>query len=91
MTQERDRFAKHLKLDRKTVQVWFQNRRAKLKRDQKIGQEGGGHGAASDTGGRVRGERKRAEQEDETDEIYDDGDEVEGHDGFEDGLVTSFR
>ncbi|KAG0205798.1 hypothetical protein BGX28_002669 [Mortierella sp. GBA30] len=31
--QERDRIAKHLSLDRKTIQVWFQNKRAKVKRD----------------------------------------------------------
>ncbi|KAG0241033.1 hypothetical protein BGX31_001493 [Mortierella sp. GBA43] len=37
--QEREGFAKHLNLDRRTIQVWFQNRRAKLKRDGRIEDE----------------------------------------------------
>ncbi|KAG0368907.1 hypothetical protein BGZ54_000828 [Gamsiella multidivaricata] len=33
--QEREVFARHLSLDKKTIQVWFQNRRAKLKREER--------------------------------------------------------
>lgn len=34
-TQKLEGFAKHLKLRRKTLQFWFQNRRAKVRRDQR--------------------------------------------------------
>ncbi|KAG0072671.1 hypothetical protein BGZ89_004257 [Linnemannia elongata] len=71
--QERDSFARHLKLDRRTIQVWFQNRRAKLKRDER-----GGCRQNVSTGGSGGGAGG-----DDDDEGEDDGDFGDGTDGVQ--------
>ncbi|KAG0226830.1 hypothetical protein BGW42_003336 [Actinomortierella wolfii] len=38
-TAERDRFAQELRLDKRTIQVWFQNRRAKMKKDEQLARD----------------------------------------------------
>ncbi|KAF9976946.1 hypothetical protein BGZ73_007456 [Actinomortierella ambigua] len=38
-TAERDIFARELHLDKRTIQVWFQNRRAKMKKDEQIAKD----------------------------------------------------